>query len=135
MRRRLGRVLKLPRNDYGLALDMFAESRLNRGTYPAELIERNRADLIAAGKEAAKWGLTPSMMCYEPRWVPESFFQKFPRLRGCRVDYPGRSFEPRYTLDVAQDRVLEHYRELMASVCEAVPGLGYPGSAGKSPTD
>ena len=112
-------------NDYGLALDMFAESELNRGTYPRELIDRHRADLAQAAKEARAWGLTPSMTCYEPRWVPETFFGRHPRLRGARVDYPGRSFEPRYTLDIAQPIVLEHYRQLLASVFEIVPDLGY----------
>ena len=112
-------------NDYGLALDMYAESDLNRGTYPRDMLDRHRADLAQAAAEAAKWGLVPSMTCYEPRWVPELFFQHHPRLRGTRVDHPGRSYEPRYTLDIAQPIVLDHYRQLLAAVFGLVPDLGY----------
>jgi hypothetical protein len=112
-------------NDYGLALDMYAESKLNQGTYPEAMLARHRADLAEAGRTAARWGLTPGMMCYEPRWVPERLFDRHPRLRGARVDHCGRSFTPRYTLDISLPEVLEHYRQLLRGVFELAPQLGY----------
>lgn len=66
----------------------------------------------------------PTLTCFEPRSVPEKFLAKHPELRGCRVDHPFRSFQPRYNLAVAHPVVREHYAELMRNLMHEVPALG-----------
>ena len=110
--------------NYCPALDQFVESLLNRGTYPAAYLEANLARLVENAGLARKYGLTPSLLCFEPRSVPESLLAKYPTLRGCRVDHPFRSFKPRYNLTTAHPAVLEHYQALLFGIMERVPDLG-----------
>ncbi len=109
---------------YCPALDQFVESPLNRGTYPAAYLEANLERLLENAALARKYGLIPSLLCFEPRSVPESLFRKYPTLRGCRVDHPFRSFRPRFNLTTAHPAVLEHYASLLEGIMEKVPDLG-----------
>lgn len=110
---------------YAPALDAFVESSLTQGFYdPAELAA-NLADLRANAQLARRYGLKLGFVCYEPRGVAEEIFDRYPGLRGSRVDHPGRSLQPRYSLDIANRQVLDHYAELMTRLMEAVPDLSY----------
>ena len=111
--------------NYCPALDAFVESSLTRGLYPAEELARNLADIETAAGLARSYGLKPGFVCYEPRCVNDKIFDKYPQLRGSRTDHPGRSLEPRYALDIAQPRVLEHYAESLTNLMQTVPDLRY----------
>ena len=110
---------------YCPALDQFVYSRLNEGLYPREYLDANLALLKQNAGLAVKFGLVPGLLCFEPRSVPEAFFQKFPTLRGARVDHPFRSFKPRYTLSTVHPAVRAHYREMLARLMKEVPELGF----------
>ncbi len=109
---------------YCPALDQFVTSFLNRGTYPAEYLRANLERLEENAALAARYGLVPSLTVFEPRSVPESLLAKYPELRGCRVDHPFRSFQPRYNLAVSHPLVQRHYRELVRELLRAVPEIG-----------
>ncbi len=110
---------------YCAGLSHFVESALTRGLYPAEYLQANLKRLQSLAEIGRSYGLTPGILCFEPRSLPEHFFQRYPTLRGARIDHPFRSHLPRYTL--AQDHPVarEHYAELMRNMMEAVPDLGY----------
>ena len=110
---------------YCPALDQFVESRLNRGTYPAEYLQANLNFLKANAALALKYGLTPGLLCFEPRSVPDSLLQKYPMLRGPRVDHPFRSFKPRFSLTTVHPAVQRHYSELIYNLLREVPELDY----------
>jgi hypothetical protein len=110
---------------YAPALDAFVESSLTEGIYPREELERNRADLLQAAELVRSYGMKPGFVCYEPRCVSEKVFDRYPELRGSRTDHPGRSLEPRYAMDIANPRVLEHYREMVSNLIRLVPDLRY----------
>ncbi|MDQ7054278.1 MAG: hypothetical protein Q9P14_15840 [candidate division KSB1 bacterium] len=110
---------------YGVALDQFIDSDLNRGLYPAEYLAANLTRLKRNARLALKYGLQPGLLCFEPRSVPEAFFDRYPTLRGARVDHPFRSRKPRYVLALAHPLVREHYRQLMRKLLRAVPELTY----------
>ena len=110
---------------YCAGLNYFVESDLFRGYYPIEYIESNMnlvKKLVAIGK---KYGLKPGLLCFEPRSLPEAFFQRYPTLRGARVDHPFRSHLPRYCL--AQDHPVarQHYKELIQNFLTAVPEIEF----------
>ncbi len=109
---------------YCAGLDMFVESRLNRGTYDCRLLERNLATLKRYCETALKWGLTPTVVAFEPRVVPERFFDKHPDLRGARVDCSDYSAEAEFALDPCHPLVREHYRELMRNLLAEAPRIG-----------
>jgi len=110
---------------YCPALDQFVESRLNRGTYPAEYLRANLARLKNNARTALKYGLTPGLLCFEPRSLPDDFFRKYPTLRGPRVDHPFRSFKPRFALSLVHPAARRHYAEMMARLMEEVPELEF----------
>ncbi|MBM3293332.1 MAG: hypothetical protein FJY82_02280 [Candidatus Aminicenantes bacterium] len=110
---------------YAPALDQFVDSRFNRGLYPREYLQANLDRLKANAGLALKYGLAPGLLCFEPRSMPEAFFQKFPTLRGPRVDHPFRSFKPRYALTLAHPAARAHYAELVANLLREVPWLEF----------
>ena len=74
---------------YAPALDAFVESSLTKGLYPKEDLSANLADMVAGVEIAREYGLMPSFMCYEPRAVNEKIFDRYPGLRGSRVERSG----------------------------------------------
>ena len=106
-------------------LDQYVETELNRGTYSPEYLKANRSFLKQQARLAEKYGLTPGMHIANPRSCPESFFDKFPFLRGARVDHTFRSFEPRYTMSTAHPLVRWHYAHMMQKLLTEVPQIGF----------
>ncbi len=110
---------------YCPALDQFVASRLNQGIYPDDYLQANLNNLKTNAALAARYGLTPGLVCFEPRSVPEKLIQRYPTLRGARVDHPIRSFQPRYNLSIGHPVVREHYAEMMENLMKEVPALEY----------
>ncbi len=110
---------------YCPALDQFVSSRLNQGIYPKEYLDSNLKRLKDNARLALKYGLVPGLLCFEPRSVPEALLDKYPTLRGARVDHPFRSFKPRYNLSIAHPVVQKHYQELLIKLLKEVPDLGF----------
>jgi hypothetical protein len=106
-------------------LDQFVETPLNAGAYSPEYLEANLALLKENARLAVKYGLTPGLNISSPRSVPESVLEKYPYLRGARVDHPFRSYRPRFTLTLSHPAVRWHYAELMRRLMREVPELGY----------
>lgn len=110
---------------YCPALDQFVESDLGTGLYPGDYLSANLDFLKRNAELARKYGLVPGLLCFEPRSVPEEFFQRYPMLRGARVDHPFRSFKPRYNMTIAHPLVREHYCQMVGKLMEEVPELGF----------
>ncbi len=107
------------------SLDQFVYSELNRGIYPFYYLSINLAFLKRNAKLALKYGLSPGLLCFEPRSVPEEIFARYPMLRGARVDHPFRSFKPRFNLSIAHPAVLEHYAEMLKKIMREVPQIEF----------
>jgi len=110
---------------YCPALDQFVYSELNKGLYPFHYLSANLNYLKENARLVEKYGLTPGIMSFEPRSVPEQFFDRYPMLRGARVDHPFRSFKPRYNMTITHPKVLGHYAEMMKKIMKEVPELGF----------
>ncbi len=110
---------------YCPALDQFVASRLNKGIYADDYLQANLNNLKTNVELAERYGLASGLVCFEPRSVPEQLIQRYPVLRGARVDHPIRSFQPRYNLSIAHPVVREHYAEMMENLIKEVPSLDY----------
>ena len=110
---------------YCPSLDQFVTSKLNKGIYDSDYLQANLNFLKTNAELAEKYGLTPGIVCFEPRSVPDELLQRYPMLRGARVDHPMRSFRPRFNLSIAHPVVREHYAEMMENLMREVPRLGY----------
>ncbi|MBI4417786.1 MAG: hypothetical protein HY563_03350 [Ignavibacteriales bacterium] len=111
--------------DYSPDLDQFVESTLIRGFYPKEYLRKNLESLKRTAALARKNGLIPGLHMNSPRSMPEAFWKRYPYLRGARVDHPRESFLPRYTLAMAHPVVQQHYRELVRTILNEVPDIGF----------
>ena len=110
---------------YCPGLNQFVESPLTHGLYPADYLQANMQRLKHLAALGRRYGLKPGLLCFEPRTLPERFFQRYPTLRGARVDHPLRSRLPRYTPAQDHPAVREHYRALMHALMNEVPDLAY----------
>jgi len=110
---------------YCPALDQFTDSFLNKGIYREDYLKANLNRLKKNAELALKYGITPGLLCFEPRSVPETLLNKYPMLRGARVDHPLRSLKPRYNLAVCHPVVRKHYRELLQNLLKEVPELAF----------
>ena len=101
----------------------FIDTPLTRGIWPAQYLDANLARLQSLAELGRQYGLKPGVCLYEPRSLPERFFQRYPTLRGARIDHPFRSRLPRYTM--AQDHPVtqQHYRLAVQALMQAVPDL------------
>lgn len=109
---------------YAIALDMYFESDLTRGTYTRDMLNRNFNKLKASSELCKAWGITPTFIAFEPRFWPERLYDKYPDLRGPRVDNPRFSAEPEYAPDINHPLVRQHYAEMMTQLMEAIPYIG-----------
>lgn len=110
---------------YCPALDQFVASRLNKGLYPSYYLAQNLNYLKENARMALDLGLQPGLLSFEPRSVPECFFDRYPMLRGARVDHPFRSFKPRYNMTITHPLVLAHYSEMIQKLLREEPRLSY----------
>ncbi len=110
---------------YCAALDQFVYSRLNKGIYPFEYLRANLNKLKSSAQLAEKYGLRAGILSFEPRSVPDELLERYPMLRGARVDHPLRSFRPRYNLTTAHPVVLEHYGEMLEKILREAPNIDY----------
>jgi len=110
---------------YCAALDQFVYSKLNKGFYPFEYLRANLNKLKQSAQLAEKYGLRAGILSFEPRSVPEKLLERYPMLRGARVDHPLRSFRPRYNLTTAHPVVLDHYGEMLEKILREAPNIDY----------
>ncbi|MFC1726763.1 hypothetical protein ACFL4T_14160, partial [candidate division KSB1 bacterium] len=110
---------------YCPALDQFTTSFLNEGIYPEDYVKSNMDNLKRLAGLALKYGITPGLLCFEPRSVPDELLTKYPMLRGARVDHPLRSLKPRYNLSLCHPVVKKHYSEMLKNIMKEVPEIEY----------
>lgn len=110
---------------YCPSLDQFVASRLNKGIYDDDYLQANLNFLKTNAELAERYGLAAGLVCFEPRSVPDNLLERYPMLRGARVDHPIRSWHPRYNLSIAHPVVRDHYAEMMEKLVSEVPSLEY----------
>ena len=106
-------------------LDQFTETALNQGSYPPEYLDANMQFLKAQAKLAEKYGISPGLYICNPRSVPEALLEKYPFLRGARVDHPFRSFRPRYNLTLGHPAVRWHYARMLSNIMNEIPEISF----------
>ena len=108
---------------YGHSPDKFVTSTLNEGIYHPSILALNRQALLEQAQLAQRYGFRCWIRCVEMTMMPESFFQRYPALRGTRVDNPACSTSPRFALCPMLPEVQEHYRQLMVNLLQLCPTI------------
>ena len=110
---------------YAPGFNHFVDTPLTQSIWPALYLDANLNHLRGLADLGRKYGLKPGVCMFEPRTMPERFFQKYPTLRGARVDHPFRSRLPRFTMAQDHPIVQRHYREALQKIMRVVPDLSY----------
>jgi len=90
---------------------------------PAELVTKNRQLLLSKAGILRELGLSAYFRSNEPRFLPEAFFDKYPHMRGPRVDHPRRSVKKEYAPCFHQTENIEMYRNMVDQLFKNVPEI------------
>ena len=90
---------------------------------PADFVKKNRELLLAKAKILREYGLDAAFWSYEPNFLPDAFFEKYPHLRGPRVDHPRRGNHPAFAPCVSVKETQEMYRNMVAELLKNVPEI------------
>ncbi|MHB9133237.1 MAG: hypothetical protein ACYDBB_19380 [Armatimonadota bacterium] len=108
---------------YGHTPDKFVTSTYNEGLFHDSILEENRKLLLWNAKLAKQYGFRCWVRCVEMTFMPESFFRRYPDLRGPRVDNPACSTTPLFALCPEVPEVQDHYRQLTVNLLKLVPEI------------
>ena len=90
---------------------------------PADWVAKNRELLLAKAAVLRELGLDASFQSTETFFLPEAFFEKYPHLRGPRVDHPRRSKRAEFTWCVDLPETLEMIEWMAAELKRNVPEI------------
>ena len=90
---------------------------------PAEWVAKNRELLLAKVAVLQELGLEAVFSANETQFLPESFFQAYPHLRGPRVDHPMRSARDEFAWCVDQPETLDMIAWMMAELKRHAPQI------------
>ena len=89
---------------------------------PAGFVAKNRQLLLDKAKILRENGMEAAFFANEPGFLPSAFFEKYPQLRGPRVDHPRRSnvacFSPCMSVKEMQDIYASMMSELLKNAPE-----------------
>ena len=91
------------------------------GFVPAEEAKKEFDMAKARGEVLKKHGMKAVYAAWEPSWMPEGFFKKYPRWRGPRIDHPRRTRNKRFAPCMDHPEVLAMYREMVTELVTALP--------------
>ena len=90
---------------------------------PADWVVKNRELLLGKAGIIRELGLEAILSAKETEMLPEAFFQKYPDLRGPRVDHPRRSKREEFSWCVDLPEVQEMIEWSMAEIMRNVPEI------------
>ncbi|PCJ52582.1 MAG: hypothetical protein COA79_23545 [Planctomycetota bacterium] len=88
---------------------------------PKEHVKKNKELILEKSKILKEHDLSAYVHFQEPYFLPESFFEEFPHLRGPRVDHPPRSTETAFAMCMDQKESLNIVTSMISELCKAVP--------------
>jgi hypothetical protein len=90
---------------------------------PADFVAKNRELLLGKAAIVRELGLEAAAELKENHFLPEAFFQKYPQLRGPRVDHPRRSKREEFSWCVDLPETREMIEWMMAEIKKNVPEI------------
>ena len=90
---------------------------------PADFVKKNRELLLAKAKILREYGVGAAFWSYEPNFLPEEFFEKYPHMRGARVDHPRRGDSPAFAPCISTKETQEMFSGMVAELLKNVPEI------------
>ena len=90
---------------------------------PADYVSKNRQLLLSKAGVLKELGLYATFSSNEPRYLPEKFFEKYPDMRGPRVDHPRRSVQKEFAPCFHKSETVEMYRNMVEQLYKNAPEI------------
>jgi hypothetical protein len=90
---------------------------------PEDYVAKNRQLILSKVAVLRELGLSAAFRSNEPRYLSEAFFEKYPYLRGPRVDHPRRSVQKEFALCFHQPETIEMYRNMVNQLFKNIPEI------------
>ncbi|MBK8504613.1 MAG: hypothetical protein IPL46_21840 [Saprospiraceae bacterium] len=90
---------------------------------PAEFVKKNRQLLIDKARILRENDMEAAFFGSEPNFLPASFFDAYPNMRGPRIDHPRRSNVEVFAPCISVDETQEMYAGMMAEMLRTVPEI------------
>ncbi len=90
---------------------------------PEDYILKNRQLLQSKVGVLRELGLSAAFSSNEPRYLPEKFFERYPDMRGPRVDHPRRSVQKEFAPCFHQPETVEIYRNMVDQLYKNAPEI------------
>lgn len=107
------------------ALFNIFETELIHGYLKLETYRGNQEALRWKSEVLARHGMRGSLTLREPQWMPLSWYEDQPELKGCRCEHPAVALSPHWALNIDHPRVLAHYHELGKRLAETAPAINH----------
>jgi hypothetical protein len=108
---------------YNRSVEAFFPDKKLMPFVPEDYIAKNRQLLLSKVGVLMELGLSAAFSSNEPRYLPEQFFEKYPRMRGPRVDHPRRSVRKEFAPCFHQDETVEMYRNMADELFKNAPEI------------
>ena len=108
---------------YNRSVEAFFPDKSLLPFVPEDYISKNRQLLLSKVAVLRELGLSAAFSSNEPRYLPEQFFEKYPELRGPRVDHPRRSVQKEFAPCFHQTGTVEMYRNMVEQLFKNAPEI------------
>ncbi len=108
---------------YNRSVEAFFPDKILLPFIPEDYISKNRQLLLSKVSVLKELGLSAAFSSNEPRYLPEKFFEKYPHLRGPRVDHPRRSVQKEFAPCFHQSETVEMYRNMVGQLYKNAPEI------------
>lgn len=90
---------------------------------PADWVAKNRELLLVKAAILRELGLNAAFHSDETHFLPAAFFEKYPHLRGPRIDHPRRSNQPEFSWCVDLEETREMIEWMACELKRSVPEI------------
>jgi hypothetical protein len=90
---------------------------------PADLVKKNQQLLLSKVAIIRRLGLGATWDSKDPHFLPESFFEKYPNMRGPRVDHPRRSLRQEFAACFHQQETIDMYQNMANQLFKYAPEI------------
>jgi hypothetical protein len=90
---------------------------------PDDFVLKNRQLLLSKSAILRELGIGATWRSTDPLFLPEAFFEKYPHMRGPRVDHPRRSLQQEFSACFHQKETVEMYQNMVNQLFKNVPEI------------
>ena len=98
---------------YNLSVHIFFPDAKLAPFLPVDFVQKNQQLLLSKVAIIRKFGLGATWAATDPLFLPEAFFEKYPHMRGPRVDHPRRSNHQEFSACFHQQETIDMYQNMV----------------------